>query len=199
MSKCALVLVYLFGLSTTVLADNAEEVVQRCMKCHGESGRSDKSDVPSIGGFSEFAIMDLMESYRAGYRKARTYRLPDGTEDDMASITQSLTDTQIQTAARYFSEQTWEPHIQEFDQRLARRGAQIHDIKCAKCHSERGSVAEDDLALTSGQWREYLAQEFEDFDDGSRRMADKMKQKYDTLSADDKRALLELYVSGGNL
>ena len=41
--------------------------------------------------------------------------------------------------------------------------------------------------------------EFEDFDSGERKMSRKMKEKYDTLSAEDKKAILELYVSGGNL
>ena len=51
----------------------------------------------------------------------------------------------------------------------------------------------------SGQWRQYLEMEFDDFDSGERKMSRKMKEKYDTLSAEDKKAILELYVSGGNL
>ena len=72
-------------------------------------------------------------------------------------------------------------------------------IKCDKCHSEYGGAAEDDLAIMSGQWRQYLEMEFDDFDSGERKMSRKMKEKYDTLSAEDKKAILELYVSGGNL
>ena len=57
----------------------------------------------------------------------------------------------------------------------------------------------DDLAIMLGQWRNYLEMEFQDFDTGERKMAPKMREKYETLSADDKKAILELYVSGGNL
>ena len=181
-----------------VLALDVESIAERCNECHGEAGHSEKQDVPSIGGFSEFGIMDLMESYRAGFREARKYQLPDGTETDMAEISRSLSEEELEAVALYYACQTWQPHQQEFDAALARRGAQIHDIKCDKCHSEGGSVAQDDLAIMSGQWRRYLEMEFEDFDSGSRRMADKMKEKYDTLSEDDKRAILELYVSAGN-
>ena len=39
--------------------------------------------------------------------------------------------------------------------------------------------------------------EFENFDSGRRNMPDKMKKKYDTLTAADKRAIIELYVSNG--
>ena len=40
--------------------------------------------------------------------------------------------------------------------------------------------------------------EFEDFDSGARRMVDKMKAKYETLSNADKAALIEFYASGGS-
>ena len=121
--------------------------------------------MPSIGGFSEYAIIDLLESYRIGFRLARPVTLPDGTETDAV---------------------------------LAKRGAEIHDTKCGKWHSEGGSFAEDDLAILASQWREYLEMEFEDFDSGTRRMVAKMKAKFETLSDADKAALLEFYVSAGN-
>ena len=178
-------------------AADIPEDARECVQCHGEAGRSEKPDVPSIGGFSAYAIADLLESYRAGSRKGRTYAFPDGTETDMVAVSRALTEDQIDIVGTYFEGQAWAPHEQPFDLALAKRGAQIHDIKCAKCHSERGSVPEDDLALTLGQWREYLELEFADFDSGDRRMTEKMKAKYDTLSAEDKKALLELYVSGG--
>ena len=54
-----------------------------------------------------------------------------------------------------------------------------------------------DHALLAGQWRDYLARELRNFTSGDRRMADKMKKKFDTLSEADKDALLELYVSAG--
>lgn len=172
-------------------------IAEQCDQCHGPSGHSEDSQVPSIGGFSEFAIIDLLESYRVGFRLARRVALPDGTETDMVEISRALSDEEIEAVALHYSLETWRPHKQPFDAPLARRGAEIHNAKCGKCHSEGGSVAEDDLAILAGQWREYLKMEFEDFDAGSRRMVDKMKAKYETLSDADKVALLEFYVSAG--
>ena len=153
--------------------------------------------MPSIGGFSEFAIMDLMDSFRLGFRHAREITLEDGTETNMRVIAEALAEEEIETVALYYAEQTWEPHEQPFDAALAQRGKRIHAVKCNKCHPRGGSVPEADHALLAGQWREYLAGEFKAFDDGSRLMTDKMKQKYDSLSDDDKVALLEYYVSAG--
>lgn len=173
-------------------------MAEQCDQCHGPSGRSEDSRVPSIGGFSEYAIIDLLESYRIGFRLARTFALPDGTETDMVEISQALSDAEIEAVAVHYSVAEWRPHKQPFDAALAKRGAEIHSANCDKCHSAGGSVAEDDLAILAGQWREYLSMEFEDFDRGTRRMVDKMKAKYQTLSAADKAALVEFYASAGD-
>ena len=180
-------------------AETGEELAERvCRDCHGERGRSDTPDIPSIGGFSEFAIIDLIESYRLGFREARTVTLEDGTENDMGKVLESLSEEEVEMVAVYYAAQDWQPHAQPSDADLARRGAQVHSRKCAKCHLKGGSVAEADLAILSGQWRDYLATEMGNFDNGTRRMAAKMKKKYDTLSDADKEALLELYVSAGD-
>lgn len=185
------------GWSPDLLGTEGRVIAEQCDQCHGPSGHSEDSQVPSIGGFSEFAIIDLLDTYRVGFRQARLVTLPDGTETDMVEISRALSDEEIEAVALHYSLETWRPHKQPFDAAVAKRGAEIHSAKCDKCHSEGGSVAEDDLAILAGQWREYLKMEFEDFDAGTRRMVDKMKAKYETLSAADKAALLEFYVSAG--
>ena len=179
-------------------AEVGEEIANRlCADCHGEFGRSETPEIPSIGGFSPYAIIDLLDSYRYGFRKARTITLDDGSENDMEQVVDSLSADEIEAVATYYSEQEWRPHTQPFDAELARRGAAIHSRKCGKCHPKGGSEADADHALLAGQWRDYLAQELRNFTSGERRMADKMKQKFDTLSEADKDALLEYYVSAG--
>ena len=179
-------------------AETGEEIADRlCAGCHGEFGRSETRDIPSIGGFSEYAIIDLLDTYRHGFRKARTITLDDGSENDMQQVTDALSVEEIEAVAFYYSEQEWRPHPQPFDAELARRGAAIHSRKCGKCHPKGGSEADADHALLAGQWRDYLARELRNFTSGERRMADKMKKNFDTLSEADKAALLELYVSAG--
>lgn len=186
------------GWSPDAFGAEGHEIAEQCDQCHGPSGHSDDPLVPSIGGFSEYAIIDLLESYRIGFRLARPVALPDGTDTDMVEISRALSEEEIEAVAVHYSSATWRPHQQPFDPTLAKRGAEIHGAKCDKCHSEGGSVAEDDLAILAGQWREYLEMEFEDFDSGTRRMVDKMRAKFETLSDADKAALVEFYVSAGN-
>ena len=179
-------------------ADPGEILVEReCQSCHGRDGRSEQPEIPSIGGFSEVAILDLLETYEIDGRPARVVELDDGTESDMKTIVDGLSAEDKQLAAAYYAGMTWTPHEQKFDQELAKRGSRVHAVKCGKCHLKEGRVPESDHALLSGQWRAYLEQQFKDFDSRKRRMASKMQQKYDTLSDADKVALLELYASAG--
>ena len=168
-----------------------------CDDCHGTDGRSDKSDIPSIGGFSEFAIMDLMQTYRDGLREGRRMERSDGTETDMVEVSRAITDEELEAVALHYADKTWTPHLQPFDAERARRGKAVHRVKCAKCHIEGGSIPEADLAILAGQWRDYLAAQFQAFDDKARRMVPKMERKYETLSDTDKQALIEFYVSAG--
>lgn len=185
-------------VASALHAETGEEIANRlCADCHGDFGRSETPEIPSIGGFSAYAIIDLLDSYRYGFRKARTITLDDGSENDMQQVVDALSDVEIETVAAYYSEQEWRPHPQPFDAELARRGAAIHSRKCGKCHPKGGSEADADHALLAGQWRDYLARELRNFTTGERRMTDKMKKKFDTLSEADKDALLELYVSAG--
>ena len=174
-----------------------EDIASQCNTCHGEGGHSTTPEIPSIGGFSAFAIVDLLDTYRMGLRTPTTVDLPDGTETDMEQVVHALSEDDQWAVAEYYSMQPWRPREQNFDADLAARGARIHDEKCDKCHHDGGRDPEFDLPITAGQWREYLVAEFENFDSGRRALSTKMKEKYDTLSASGKRAIIELYVSAG--
>ena len=173
------------------------ELVDRCNACHGDRGRSDTPDIPSIGGFTAFAIMELLNTYRLGLRKARSVALPDGTETNMEEVVDSLSDEDEWTVSAYYSKQRWRSPEQPFDADLAALGANIHEELCDNCHHDGGRDPEFDLPITAGQWRKYLLAEFENFDSGRRKMPKKMKKKYDTLTAANKMAIIDLYVSAG--
>ncbi|MDE0271682.1 MAG: c-type cytochrome [Gammaproteobacteria bacterium] len=179
------------------IAEAGERVASQCAECHGEGGRSQTRDVPSIAGFSMLATMELLDTYRRGLREARTVELPDGTKTDMVEVVDSLSNADEWAVVIYYANQQWQPHEQPFDADLARQGAEIHAEKCDRCHYDGGRDPESDLPISAGQWREYLVAEFDNFDSGRRAMSDKMREKYDTLSAAEKRAIIELYVSAG--
>ena len=195
-----LLLLAVAGGAVSAVGEGADvaSLVQECDGCHGEGGRSADPEVPSIGGFSDYAIMDLLESYRTGFREGVPAKRPDGTETNMNEIANALTEAEVEAVAAHYAEQLWRPHEQAFDAALARRGERVHARKCDKCHLQGGRLAESDLAITAGQWRPYLAAQFQAFDEGRRRMAPKMRKRYESLSERDKAAIVELYVSAGD-
>lgn len=181
--------------SETEIEKRAE---RECGTCHGARGLSEKPLIPSIGGFSENAILDLLTTYENDLRVARRVQLDDGTESDMIQVIESIAQTELEEIALYYSQQEWAPIAQPYDPESAAEGARLHKVKCNKCHINGGSVQESDHALMAGQWREYLEGEFRNFDDGSRKMSSKMQQKYESLNAEGKQAIIEFYVSAGN-
>ena len=58
-----------------VHAADGVEIAEGGDNCHGKNGHSTEEDVPSIGGFSEFGIMDLLESYRDRLRRVVDVRV----------------------------------------------------------------------------------------------------------------------------
>ena len=86
------------------------DLTHTCDDCHGTNGRSDDPEIPSIGGFSEFAIMDLMQTYRDGLREGRRMERSDGTETDMVEVSQALTDQELEAVALHYADKTWTPH-----------------------------------------------------------------------------------------
>lgn len=196
-SNVAAICIAMLAASAPAEIDGAS-LAKDCNDCHGADGRSDEPNTPSIAGFSEFAIMDLMQTYRDGLREGRRMERTDGTETDMVEVSRALSDEELEAVALHYAEMVWQPHAQPFDAKRARRGDAVHRIKCAKCHIEGGSIPEADLAILAGQWRDYLTAQFQAFDDKKRRMVPKMKSKYESLSDTDKMALIEFYVSAGN-
>ena len=185
----------------STFADQAEIqqiAEQECGVCHGERGVSETPSIPSIGGFSDSAILDLLTTYENDLRKARRVQLDDGTETDMIEVIEGISESRLEAIALYYAQQEWMPIAQSYDRESAAEGARLHKVKCNKCHINGGSVQESDHALMAGQWREYLEGEFKNFDDGSRKMSSKMQQKYKTLNAEGKQAIIEFYVSAGN-
>jgi len=81
------------------------------------------------------------------------------------------------------------------DASLAEAGKAIHQRECDRCHSDGGSNPEDEAGILAGQWMDYLQLSFAEYKSGEREQPKKMKEKMDTLSADDEKALLHFYGS----
>jgi sulfide dehydrogenase cytochrome subunit len=192
--------VCLAWLQIPLASADVGDLDENCDGCHGESGISTESDVPSIAGVSAFVLEEYMFEYRDRVRPSRESKYRSGDLDrpatDMCTVAQELTEEQISELAAHFAAKTYAPAKQEFDAALAEEGSKIHRRNCEKCHSDGGSLAEDDSGILAGQWMPYLEQVFADYASGERKMMeDTMQEKIEALDADSITALLHYYAS----
>ncbi len=177
----------------------AAEPEQICADCHGKDGASTESDVPNIGGVSEQYIIDSMAAYRDGKRPCpeTAYRAGDKKrpKTDMCKIAAKLSADDTTKVAKHLAAEPWVRAKQPFDAAKAVVGKKIHDTQCEKCHSEGGSVAEDEAGILAGQWMPYLKETFAQYTKGARPQPEKMKVKFNALKPVEQEALLHYYAS----
>jgi len=186
-------------LATLARADVSDDI-DECDGCHGKDGVSVEGDVPTIAGISAFALEEYMYEFRDKVRPCveSEYRSGDTDRDptDMCTVAVELDEDEISEIAEYYGSKAFVPAKQEFDAAKAEAGASLHRRDCEKCHSEGGSVADDDASILAGQWMPYLEQVFADYAAGEREMVeDKMKEKIDALDAESITALIHYYAS----
>jgi sulfide dehydrogenase cytochrome subunit len=114
----------------------------------------------------------------------------------MCEVSKKLAAAEIKDLGAYYASQSWAPAVQQgLDAAKAAAGKTIHAANCENCHTKGGSVADDDAGILAGQWLPYLELTMQDYKSGKRAMPDKMKPKFDKLSAADAEALDQYYAS----
>lgn len=189
-------------LGCVAAANGDEALAEPCFECHGKTGTSDDPFIPLIGGQSAFVLTDWMFIFADEVRPCDA-RHPEGSgesgsEDHCAKFA-GMSEGDMEAIADYYAGQEFAAVCQEFDADKAAVGKQIHDIQCEKCHTEGGSVPEDDSGLLAGQWMPYLSKAMADYRSGAREMPDKMVPKVEPLTNEQVEALVHYYGSlGGN-
>lgn len=184
----------IMSISTIGHADTAK-MIQECDSCHGKNGVSKDGKVPTIAGFSAATITEALPQYQSGARAAEKYTPKGGKASDMKEATNGMSAADMQAVADHYAKQKFVAANQQADAGLVAKGKKIHDKNCEKCHSEGGSLAEDDAAILAGQWKPYLERQFSLIKAGKRDIPKKMKKKLKKLSDNDVKAVTEYYAS----
>jgi len=193
----------LLGVMSPAVAADAPQVAKECFDCHGDNGVSKDSEIPTIAGPSAFFLENQLLMYQQQARPCVKDKFdavkdkPDVKAADHCALAKSLSEKDISALTEYFSAQKFVPADQPVDAALAKTGGDIADHRCAKCHSEGGSLAMDDAGILAGQWKPYLLEQLKHFKAGSRWQPDKMKPQIEKLSEQDMQALAEYYASQG--
>ena len=169
------------GASTVMIANT-------CAGCHGTYGASMGPSIPTLGGMSATYLVETMEGYKTG-------EIPSTI---MGRLAKGYTTEEFEQMGEYFAKQEYvEAKGQTSDKAKAKKGAKIHKKYCEKCHSEGGTLAEDDSGFLTGQWKAYLAAQMKDYHNkdrkASKKMAKKMKKMLNKEGSAGAEALVEFY------
>jgi cytochrome subunit of sulfide dehydrogenase len=196
MSVLSIAALIAVALPLGIAQADTKALADKCDNCHGKDGISEDPKVPNIAGVSAVFISDTFKAYLEGDRKAVKYKPKDGDESDMEQVANKLSDDEISAIADYYAGKPVKFHVQEVDAGMAAKGKKKFEKECEKCHSEGGTVADDDAGILMGQWKPYLQEQFKMFDSGDRLMTKKMRKKFEKLSDEDKAVILEYLASG---
>lgn len=200
------------AIGGTALADghmaSAEMLSNTCAGCHGTGGNSNGPATPGIAGLSKGYFIAAMMAYKYGDDEDKIMeavgKFPKAVDPDifeslprsatiMDRIAKGYTDAEIVAMADYFSKKKFVRHQQTVDAELARKGAQVHEDSCEKCHEDSGTTSIDDVGLLAGQWAPYLRNTLMDFHKGDRKMPKKMRAKMKDLTDAELEALVHYY------
>lgn len=166
---------------------SANALSYTCAGCHGFMGNSTGPATPTIAGASQEYFTETMKGYKDGSIASTI----------MGRIAKGYSDEQFALMGEFFSQQKPVAAKQEFDAKLAKKGAKLHDKYCEKCHAEGATSAEDDSGILAGQWTPYLEYTLSDYHAGTREMSKKMKKKVKKLNEKEgdagMKALLNFY------
>jgi sulfide dehydrogenase cytochrome subunit len=183
----------LFSLSLAAGAWAADTVdvnklVDTCSQCHERDGASDDPNMPIIGGYSETYIISSLTAYKHKTRSCPEIEYISKKKKvestNMCRISKVLSEEEIEKLADYYA---------------SKRFRRANQRDCEKCHSEGGSVPDDDAGILAGQWTPYLKQQFFAFYAEKRQLDKKMKPKFNKLDKTEIEALLNFYASRGGL
>lgn len=186
-------------LVTDATAADITTLIQPCEDCHGKDGVSQEPTIPTIAGNSSDLLVYALEAFRDKTWPCEEVKYPAGAHkgetDNMCKASEVLSDDDMELIADYYSEKPFVRAKQPFNAELAKTGKGIHDLHCKKCHEDGGSSPDDDAGILAGQWTPYLEVQFKEYSAGKRPMPEKMKPKFEELSQDDIKALIQYYAS----
>lgn len=175
----------LMGGAAFAAPPNAQMLSYACAGCHGTNGGSAGPSMPSLASQSKTAIVDAMKKFRSGER----------TSTVMGRLAKGYTDAEIDAMGEFFSKQKFHVTTQAVDAAKVKKGADLQEANCSRCHIDDGKDGKDDTPVMASQWLPYMKIQMELYQSGKRKMPEKMAEKVKPLSPADLDALLHFYAS----
>lgn len=162
-----------------------EMITFACAGCHGTHGGSAGLSMPSLASQSKSAIVDAMKKFKSGDRPSSI----------MGRLAKGYSDADFVVMGEYFSKQKFHATSQALDAAKVKKGADLQEANCSRCHLDDGKDGKDDTPVMASQWIEYLKMQATLYESGARKMPKDMAEKWDKLSKEDRDALLHFFAS----
>lgn len=191
MNRCRVsVVVLVLAAAAPLMA--AEPALDTCISCHGADGMG-KADpmIPVIAGIPAAHIEEAVYAYVDGARQCVR-------EPRMCETAAALSEAEVSAVARYFAGQVRTYNREDFDEKLAARGAVLHERHCGACHVP---PHDEDVAYAigiplHGQRPGYIRYAIGTYLGGKREpLLDTMAHEIQQLDPDDLDALVNYYSS----
>ena len=167
-------------------APNAEMLSNACAGCHGTKGASAGPSMPSLAGQNKVAFVEAMKHFKSGERPSTV----------MGRLAKGYSDEEFEAMAEFFAKQKpYRPVQKEVDKKLVAEGKKVYDQACKRCHIENGKEFEENQPVVAGQWLKYLQIQTAAFQDGSRKISEKKKEKVEKLTPAQWEAMAHYYAS----
>jgi cytochrome c553 len=149
-------------------AQTLPERLAPCLACHGESGRSETPEVPSLGGQPEFYLSVQLVMFRERLRAI----------EPMTAMMKGVSDRDLRAMAAFIA--TLPPPRPPIDAGEPARMQQARTIgeqhRCNFCHA-RDYAGQENVPRLAGQREDYLVKTLREYKANTRRA-------YDTSMAD---------------
>lgn len=156
-----------------------------CAGCHGTNGGSAGLMMPSLASQSKASIVDAMKKFKSGDRPSTV----------MGRLAKGYSDADFAAMGDFFAKQKFHATTQAVDAAKAKKGADLQEANCSRCHLDDGKDGKDDTPVMASQWLPYLKMQAELYDSGKRKMPKDMADKWNKLSKEDREALLHFFAS----
>jgi cytochrome c553 len=132
-----------------------EVLSEKCVSCHGEGGRSEKPEVPSLAGQDRNYLIKATREYAVDKRQ----------HDGMLTAVEKLNLDEIMALADYYTNQPGQKASAVYPPEPT---AKLITERCVKCHGEQGYSSDFDKPRLAGQSEEYLITAMQQYADGRR-------------------------------
>lgn len=170
-----------------------------CATCHNDNGVSTDAAVPTLAGNAAFFIENQLFVFAEGARPCAADYFAAKTEvaaENHCALVAEFPEDKISNIGAAYEGMEHLSFEQDFDADLAAAGEAIHNSACEKCHSDAGSVMEDESGILAGQPKPYLIAQLKHYR-ADERPPTEMQKPAHGLSDADITALAEFYAREG--